>query len=130
MTRQLLPMVLLVSAMVSSSASVRAALSVNQTSTRQDHIAWVAEALKRMQSVTTGMTRDDLLQIFTTEGGISNGLRRTFVSRDCPYFKVDVEFKAVGRPERDSESRVTLVEGNQDTIVRISRPYLQFSVVD
>jgi len=83
-----------------------------------------------MQSVTTGMTRDDLLQIFTTEGGISNGLRRTFVSRDCPYFKVDVEFKAVGRPERDSESRVTLVEGNQDTIVRISRPYLQFSVVD
>ena len=70
------------------------------------------------------------LKVFTTEGGLSTGLQRTFVSRDCPYFKVDVEFKAVGRSNRDDGGRVTLVEGNQDTIVKISRPYLQFNIQD
>ena len=68
--------------------------------------------------------------LFTTEGGLSTGLRRTFVSRDCPYFKVDVEFQAVGRPDRDGNGRVTLVEDGQDIIQKISRPYLQFTIAD
>jgi hypothetical protein len=58
------------------------------------------------------------------------GLQRTFVSRDCPYFKVDVEFKAVGRPEQDSDGQATLVEDSRDIFVRISRPYLQFGTLD
>jgi hypothetical protein len=57
-------------------------------------------------------------------------LQRTFVSRDCPYFKVDVEFQAVGRPDRDGNGRVTLVEDGKDLIFKISRPYLQFSIMD
>ena len=60
------------------------------------HVVWVTEVLKRMQTIRPGMTRKTLLTVFTTEGGLSTGLRRTFVSRDCPYFKVDVEFQAVG----------------------------------
>jgi hypothetical protein len=96
----------------------------------KDHTAWVAESLKRMQTIRPGMTRTDLLKVFTTEGGLSTGLQRTFVSQDCPYFKVDVEFEAVGRPSRDADGRVTLVEGSQDIIVKISRPYLDFSIID
>ncbi|MEI9974358.1 MAG: hypothetical protein WDO73_21310 [Ignavibacteriota bacterium] len=67
----------------------------------------------------TGMTRHALLTVFAREGGLSTGLRRTFVSRDCPYFKVDVDFKAVGRPDRDRQGRVTLVEDDRDLIVKI-----------
>ncbi len=76
------------------------------------------------------MARADLLKVFTTEGGLSTGLQRTFVSRDCPYFKVDVEFQAVGRRSRDNDGRVTLVAGSQDIIIKMSRPYLQFNVED
>lgn len=76
------------------------------------------------------MTRADLLKVFTTEGGISTGLHRTYVSRDCPFFKVDVDFRAVGRPDRDGEGRVTLIEDRRDIIVKISRPYLQFRILD
>ena len=101
-----------------------------QAATGEDHVAWVGEALKRMQTIKPGMTRKELLTVFTTEGGLSTPLRRTFVSRDCPYFKVDVEFEAVGRPGRDTEGRVTSVEGGLDRIVTISRPYLQFSRLD
>ena len=76
------------------------------------------------------MTRQALLTVFTTEGGLSTGLQRTFVSRDCLYFKVDVEFQTVGRPNRDGNGRVTLVENGQDIILKISRPYLQFTIAD
>ena len=65
-------------------------------------LAWVAQVLKRMQTIRPGMTREKLLTIFTTEGGLSTPLERKFVSRDCPYFKVDIEFQAVGRPTREA----------------------------
>ena len=125
----------LVLALLSSSA-IRGVISVQTTPragqgpSSQDHVAWVAQALKQMQTIKPGMRRMDLLMVFTTEGGLSTGLRRTFVSRECPYFKVDVEFEAVGRPSRDIKGRVTLVEGGQDIIVNVSRPYLQFSIMD
>src|SRR5690242_755070 len=94
------------------------------------HVEWVAESLQRMQTVKPGMTRADLLKVFTTEGGISTRLSRTYVYRECPYFKVDVEFEAVGMPARDADGRVTLIESGHDIIKKISRPYLEFSEMD
>ena len=76
------------------------------------------------------MTREELMKVFRTEGGLSTGLNRTFVSRGSLYFKVDVEFRAVGRPGRDSDGRVTLEEDARDIIAKISRPYLQFTIAD
>jgi hypothetical protein len=102
----------------------------SEAAKQQDHVAWVVAALKRMQTIKPGMTRGDLLKAFTTEGGTFTALQRTFVSRDCPYFKVDVEFEAVGRPSRDADGRVTQVESGDARIVKISRPYLQFSIID
>ncbi len=83
-----------------------------------------------MRTIKPGMTREALLKVFTTEGGLFTGLQRTFVNRDCPLFKVEVEFQAVGRPGRDRDGRVTLIEGSQDIILKISRPYLQFTITD
>ena len=97
---------------------------------RPSHVSWVAEVLKRMQTIKPGMSRKALLSVFTTEGGLSTELRQTFVSRDCPYFKVDVEFQAVGRSKRDKDGRETIVKSNDDIILTISRPYLQFSIMD
>src|SRR5215472_8114369 len=104
--------------------------SPSQTPCVQEHEVWVGHALEKIEAIKPGMTRDDLLKVFRTEGGLSTGLHRTFVSRNCAYFKVDVEFQAVGRPDRDSDGRVTLEEDARDVIVQISRPYLQFSVAD
>lgn len=101
-----------------------------QTQSAQSHVAWVAQVLTRMQAVKLGMTRHDLLTVFTTEGGFSTGLQRTFVSRDCPYFKVDVQFEAVGRRSRDRDGRVSVIEDDRDIIVKISKPYLAFAIAD
>lgn len=94
------------------------------------HVAWVAEVLKRMQTIKPGMTRAALLKVFTTEGGVSTRLGRTFVSRECPYFKVEVEFAAGGNINRDSQGRLTSREDPHDIIVKISRPYLAYTTVD
>jgi hypothetical protein len=95
-----------------------------------EHTQWVASVLRWTYDIKPRMTRKDLLRVYTTEGGLSTGTRRTYVLKGCPYIKVDVEFKAVGRPERDKEGRVTLVEDDQDLIVEISRPYLDYSILD
>ena len=102
----------------------------SQESCQQENDRWVAAALTRMQSIKPGMTRGDLLKVFRTEGGFSTGLHRTYVSRDCSYFKVDVHFHAVGRSERDEDGSVTLVEDDRDSIATISGPYLQFAITD
>ena len=91
---------------------------------------WVRDAVAKMDTIGPGMTRAELLRVFRTEGGLSNGLERRFVSRECAYFKVDVEFEAVGRPGHDSDGRVTVEEDPRDIIVEVSRPYLQFSIAD
>jgi hypothetical protein len=104
--------------------------SASQDRCAQAHEAWVAHALEKMETIKPGMTREDLLRVFTTEGGLSTSLHRTFVSRDCPFFKVDVEFNAAGRPNRDKEGRVTLQEDSRDMIVKVSRPYVEFSITD
>lgn len=96
----------------------------------QDHIAWVSEVLLRMQTIQPGMTRDALLRVFTTEGGISTASTRRYISRECPYFKVDIEFQIVGRPERDDSGRLITVEGGRDIISKISKPFLEFSMMD
>ncbi len=130
MSRRLLVLVLLSSATIGPSAPDGMTRLASQEMCPQEHRAWVAQALQKMQTIQPRMTRKDLLEVFTTEGGLSTGLQRTYVSQECPYFKVDVEFEPVGRPSRNEEGRVTLVEDNRDVIVKVSRPYLQFSIMD
>jgi hypothetical protein len=90
----------------------------------------IDNVLREMSTINVGMTRRELGVLFTTEGGLSTGLRRTYVYRQCPYIKVDVEFEPVGRPARDPDGRVTLREADEDIIARMSRPYLAWSVLD
>jgi hypothetical protein len=130
MTRRLFVLLLLSIIVIGGSASVRPMQSASPEPCAQDHKAWVTHALEQMETIKPGMTRQDLLKVFRTEGGLSTGLRRTFASRDCPYFKVVVEFKPVARPDRDNAGFVTSVEDSRDIIVKVSIPYLQFTIGD
>jgi hypothetical protein len=121
---------LLACAAMGGSDALFASPSNDKDQTSQNHVVWVAEVLERMQSIRPGMSREALRRVFQMEGGLSTGLQRTFVSRDCLYFKVDVEFQAVGRPDRDENGRVRSVEDSRDIILKISKPYLQFSILD
>jgi hypothetical protein len=130
MIRRIEMIALLFVTLISTSIFVRSTRSASQDPRVDEQREWVARTLQKMQTIQPGMTRRDLLTVFTTEGGLSTGLRRTYVSQECPYFKVDVEFEAFGRANRDKDGRVTLVEDERDVIVKISRPYLEFGIYD
>ena len=85
--------------------------------------AWVGRVLQRMLTIRPGMTRENLLTVFTMEGGISARTWRNYVSVDCAYFKVYVEFTLAGNPE-------SMEEDPRDTIKTISKPFLEFSIMD
>jgi hypothetical protein len=95
------------------------------TREQQAHIDWVGKVYERMLTIAPGMTRAQLLKIFEPDGGLSTSLQGRFVSRECLYFKVEVEFEAVGRPSRDVNGRVTMIEADEDRIVKISKPYVE-----
>jgi hypothetical protein len=88
------------------------------------HCEWVAKSLREMQTVKAGATRAELLKVFREEGGISTRTQRTYVYRECRYIKVDVEFEPAG------DAKNAHVEDAGDRIVKISRPFLDWSVTD
>jgi hypothetical protein len=87
-----------------------------------DNNLWVKKVLDRMQSIKPGMTRKDLLTVFTPEGGLSEVDKRTYRSQDCIYFAVDVGFRL-------RHPSAPLPEDPQDQILTISQPYLKLSFV-
>ncbi|HWO00470.1 MAG TPA: hypothetical protein VNS63_14495 [Blastocatellia bacterium] len=100
------------------------ALTYSQSETTENHTSWIAQSLKNMESVKVGMTRKELLEVFREEGGISTRTWRRYAYRECPYIKVDVEFK----PVEKNEARGT--EYSSDEIVKISKPFLEPPIVD
>ena len=89
-----------------------------------EHTEWIAKCLKEIESVKVGMTRGELLRVFKEEGGISTRKWRRYAYRDCPYIKVDVEFEPVGDPENK------VSQSPKDTIIKISKPFLEWSIMD
>jgi hypothetical protein len=102
-----------------SSAPSRGSTDVDKDLTKQ-----ISNILSECQKIKPGMTRSDLLKVFITEGGISTATHRTFVYRGCRYIKVDVEFTLSEPGQNVLEERPT------DTISKISKPYLEWSVID
>jgi len=85
MIRRLFLLVLLSIVVIFASRTIPPADSTIQKSCSQGHQAWVTDILQRMETIKPGMTRAELLKVFTTEGGLSTGLQRTFMSRDYAH---------------------------------------------
>jgi hypothetical protein len=97
-------------------------LQGKKTEDTANHVQWVENALKEMQTIKIGMTRKDLLTIFTTEGGFSSAQSRQYVYKKCPFIKVQVEFEPSQSSDKSAESP-------NDRIIKISKPYLEGSII-
>ena len=126
MIRRLFVLLLVSIIVIGGSASFRPTQSANPEPCAQEHEAWLKQVFEKMAVIKPGMTRWDLVKVLRGEGLRTVGgqpliLRETFVSQDCPYLKIDVEFKPA--PGRD-------IVSNQDVIVKVSKPYLQFATTN
>jgi hypothetical protein len=130
MIQRLFVLLLLSIIVIGGSASFRPAQSANPEPCAQNHEAWLKQVSEKMETIKPGMTRWDLLKVLRTEGtprrtfriggGPPQVLRESFVSQDCPYLKIDVEFESVAG----------LDVPNKDVIVKVTKPYLQFATTN
>jgi hypothetical protein len=87
------------------------------------------QVLKDVSSVQSGMTRAELLRIFTTEGGLSTRDEQRYVYRRCPYIKVMVTFRRPTDAD-DDWGGAPEEERAGDIIQSISKPFLEYSIAD
>ena len=86
----------------------------------EEHSEWVASVLHWTTAIKPGMTRRDLLKVFTAEGGLYTRAQQTFALQGCVGIHVDVTFAF----PHDEHGRFT--ETPNDKIVTISKPYLDY----
>jgi hypothetical protein len=83
----------------------------------------IEDALKIVNDLKPGDLRARLEQSFELDGGLQFPAKSRYVFRTCRYIKVDVELSSEG-----IQSRTDFLPG--DKIVKISRPYLEYSTYD
>jgi hypothetical protein len=87
------------------------------------------QVLKDVSSIQSGMTRAELLRVFTTEGGLSTRDEQRYVYRRCPYIKVMVTFRRPADAD-DDWGGAPEEERAGDIIQSISKPFLEYSITD
>jgi hypothetical protein len=87
------------------------------------------QVLKDVSSIQPGMTRAELLRVFTAERGLSTRDGQQFVYRRCPYIKVIVNFRKPDDADVDW-GNAPEEEWNGDLILSISKPFLEASTPD
>jgi hypothetical protein len=112
------------------------ARAVSQTDPNHDQ--WLQQRYVEATSIKEGMTREDLLKVFSMDGGLQPLLPNRYVLRTSNLIKVDVEFDVpagnkilpedlrFGRLETDFQ----FVSNDKLKIKRISKPYVEPTFVD
>jgi hypothetical protein len=102
-----------------------AAIRTNRLSQADlEHTKRIDQVMDSIATIKPGMTRQDILKIFTTEGGLSSRGQQRYVYKHCPHIKVDVEFAPVdGGPPLSADD-------SADKIIKISRPFLEYTIMD
>lgn len=112
------------------------------TQTEQTHEKWLEERLVEATSIEEGMTRAELLKVFTIDGGLQRLLPRRYVLKSCTMIKVEVEFDVAedansktimpedSRHESLSADKYEFIPNDQIKIKRVSQPYLERGYTD
>ncbi len=82
----------------------------------------VKAALQDSSTLKPGMTRADVLKLFTTDGGLSPFTQNRFVWRRCDRIKIQVTFRLTN-PNQETRT-------SSDTIVSVSKPYIEPAYID
>lgn len=98
--------------------------------TDPQQVRWMKWASAEIQAVHVGMTRFQMAGVLERAGGAyaaraTAPLTGVYSLRQCPYFKVSVEFAPVRKPQRDKYGSVWTPEDPKDVITKISKPRLE-----
>jgi hypothetical protein len=101
-----------------SQACAQSSVARASTEASSGQVRCLTSQFRLALGIHPGMTRSDLLEVFTIEGGLSNRLRQTYVLKGCEIVHVDVTYTPISN-ETDH-----LTEMPGDKIDTISKPCL------
>ena len=88
---------------------------------------WIDKILRQILAIQPGMRRSDLDALFRQDGGINPiGRQYRYVLKECPSIKIDVQFKDYAGTDQSQQSP----QGQDAEIESVSKPYLQWSIMD
>jgi hypothetical protein len=120
-------LVVMVATVAGAPAQESAVDAQSRVRTDQEHTRWIDHVMRSIAAIKPGMARKELFRVLTEEGGLSTRTGRKYVYKHCPYIKVDVEFSPV---DEIGAGKDVTSENPDDKIVKISRPYLEYSITD
>jgi hypothetical protein len=82
----------------------------------------VDAVIGQWEKLKPGMSRAELEKVLGGEGGVSTTTWRIYVWPSCRYIKVNVEFNPTSKGQTE--------ELPTDTIKSISKPYLEYSILN
>lgn len=95
-----------------------------QGSNSSDCCSIVAKALEATAKIKAGEARSDVERTFRQDGGLFSRSDTVYTYGECPYIKIRVTFAF-------DPSYKGFVNGSpRDTVVSISKPYLEYPVRD
>ncbi|MGH9864242.1 MAG: hypothetical protein ACRD4H_02385 [Candidatus Acidiferrales bacterium] len=102
---------------------VSAASRSRQRAAGEQNCTIVKEALDTSSHLIVGVTRREVDKNFKLDGGMQSFSTSRYVYSKCEYIKLDIDFKHAvpGNPA---------VPSPDDTVVKISKPYLQYPMTD
>ena len=86
----------------------------------EKHEAWLLDRLREAVSIKAGMSKADLLEVFTPDGGLQRIPPERYILRTCYYIKVHVRFQLPGK-----RPLAKIPPDTELKILTISRPYLE-----
>jgi hypothetical protein len=105
---------------------VSAARGLRQESANQNESAeskMVQGALEAADAVKVGMTRREVAEHWSEDGGLQFRRETRYVYEKCAYIRVDVKFKL-------AEPTGAVEVSPDDTVSEVSRPYLAYPDAD
>ncbi len=79
------------------------------------------QLLAAFASLKVGMTRAEVEQRFTPDGGIGSASQGRYLVPGFPYLKIDVYFES----KRGAADQNRAIESKDDKVIRVSKPYLE-----
>jgi len=86
----------------------------------------VESVLHDLGTLRPGMPRSALTTLLMEDGGLQSFRQTRYDFRRCRYIKIDVKFK----PATKANNEPIREERDDDVIVEISKPYLQYPFYD
>ena len=87
---------------------------------RWSHWEWIAQCLRRIESVPVGISRDEFQKVFDLERPYGDRYGGKYVFRDCPFIAIDMEFTPT-TPDQPKDRYHA-----RDKVVKLSKPYLEW----